>query len=300
VPPSMEGKPFENAVRQRIWKIPDVGTQFKATFRGGDDSVIPSQMTHANDKHYRARITHRVDLAPELWSIRVRPEGEFRFAPGQYATLGLEGNGSRSERPYSICSAPHEQELEFFFELVPGGELTPQIYERQLGDELLLRKVPKGRFTLDFDSGRKNHFLVCTVTGVAPFVSYVRTLFKDWTEGRFGGEHQLYLLNGASRSWEFGYLEELRRFSEQVPWLRYVATVSRPWEDENWSGEVGRVDDLLRKYADGWGLNAQNTTAYLCGHPEMIEHGKGILKRIGFTRESMREEVYWVPAKETA
>ena len=29
----------------------------------------------------------------------------------------------------------------------------------------------------------------------------------------------------------------------------------------------------------------------------MIEHGKGILKRRGFPKESMREEVYWIPPK---
>lgn len=32
----------------------------------------------------------------------------------------------------------------------------------------------------------------------------------------------------------------------------------------------------------------------------MIENGKGILKRIGFTKESMKEEIYWIPGKETA
>jgi len=257
-------------------------------------------MTHADEKHHRARITHRIDLAPELWIIRIRPEGEFRFVPGQYATLGLEGADNRSERPYSLCSSPYEEELEFFFELVPGGELTPQIYDRQLGDELLLRKIPKGRFTLDLSGPHRNHFLVCTVTGVAPYVSFVRTLFKDWKDGRFAGDHRLFLLNGASRSWEFGYLDELRGYAEQVPWLTYVPTVSRPWEDEKWAGEIGRVDELLRKYTDMWGLNAQNTVGYLCGHPEMIEHGKGILKRLGFTKETLREEVYWVPAKEPA
>jgi ferredoxin--NADP+ reductase len=257
-------------------------------------------MTHADEKHYRARITRRVDLAPELWIIRIRPEGEFKFTPGQYATLGLEDERQRSERPYSICSSPHEGELEFFFELVPGGELTPQIYDLQLGDELLMRKVPKGRFIMDWTSGRKNHFLVCTVTGVAPYVSYIRTLVKDWREGRFAGDHRLFLLNGASRSWEFGYYEELRKYAEEAPWFTYLATISRPWEDDKWTGEVGRVDDLLRKYADAWGLNGRNSVGYLCGHPEMIEHGKGILKRIGFTREFLREEVYWIPAKDTS
>ena len=57
------------------------------------------------------------------------------------------------------------------------------------------------------------------------------------------------------------------------------------------------MDELIRKYADQWGCTSANSVGYLCGHPEMVEHGKGILKRIGFTNENLREEVYWVPAK---
>jgi len=82
----------------------------------------------ADDKHYRARITKRVDFAQELWMIRIQPGGEFKFTPGQYATLGVQGEVKRSERPYSIASSPYENEIEFFFELVPHGELTPDIY----------------------------------------------------------------------------------------------------------------------------------------------------------------------------
>jgi ferredoxin/flavodoxin---NADP+ reductase len=255
-------------------------------------------MTTPDEKFYRVRITKRVDLAPELWMIRIQAGGEFAFTPGQYATLGLLVGEKRKERPYSIVSAPHEDEIEFFFELVPQGQLTPELYSLQTGDELFMRKVPKGRFTLDTQSGRTNHLLISTVTGVAPFVSYVRTLYRDWKEGKFGGEHKLFLLNGASRSWEFGYLEELQRFAEEVPWLEYIPTISRPWEDEKWAGEVGRVDDLIRKYADLWGLDGSNSVGYLCGHPEMIEHAKGILKRRGFDKEFLKEEVYWVPGKQ--
>jgi ferredoxin/flavodoxin---NADP+ reductase len=253
-------------------------------------------MAGADDKFYHARITKRVDFAPDLWMIRINAGGEFKFSPGQYATLGVQGEQKRSERPYSIVSSPYESEIEFFFELVPQGELTPQLYKLQLGDELLMRKVPKGRFTLD--TKRSNHLLVSTVTGVAPFVSYIRSLFKDWKEGKFKGEHKLFLLNGASRSWEFGYNDELQEFARQTPWLKYVPTVSRPWEDEKWQGETGRVDELLRKYADMWSLTGENSVAYLCGHPEMIEHGKGILKRRHFPKDAMKEEVYWIPPKE--
>jgi hypothetical protein len=30
----------------------------------------------------------------------------------------------------------------------------------------------------------------------------------------------------------------------------------------------------------------------------MVENSKGILKRIGFTKEGLKEEIYWVPSKE--
>ena len=257
-------------------------------------------MTTGEDKFYDARITKRVDFADDLWMIRVQAGGPFKFAPGQYATLGVETPEKRSERAYSIVSSPYEDEIEFFFELVPQGELTPKLYQLQVGDEMLMRKSCKGLFTLDQKSGRTNHFLVSTVTGVAPFVSYVRTLYRAWKEGTFKGEQKLFLLNGASRSWEFGYNDELVKFAAEVPWLKYAPTVSRPWDDASWKGEFGRVDDVMRKYSDMWGLDGTNSVAYLCGHPDMIENGKSMLKRIGFTKEHLKEEVYWIPAKEAA
>jgi ferredoxin/flavodoxin---NADP+ reductase len=251
-----------------------------------------------DDRHYRARITKRVDFAPDLWMIRVDPGAEFTFAPGQYATLGVERDTRRVERAYSIASSPYEKEMEFFLELVPEGKTTPPLHGLYPGDEVLMRKVAKGHFTLDrAQPSRRNHLLLSTVTGIAPFVSYVRTLFQDWKEGRFSGDDRLFLLNGASRSWEFGYREELEKIAAEAPWFTCAFTVSRPWEDDGWKRETGRVDDLIRKYADQWGCTPANSIAYLCGHPEMVGRGKGILKRAGFQKENFKEEVYWIPSR---
>lgn len=257
-------------------------------------------MSTSSDKFYSARIIERRDISGDLWVVRVDPGGEYSFVPGQYATLGVVTPEKHYERAYSIVSAPHEKLLEFFVELVPQGDLTPRLYPYQVGDEFTLRKVAKGRFTLDTASGRTNHLLVATVTGVAPYVSYVRSLHRRWKEAKLNGEHKLYLLDGASRSWELGYREELERFAAEVPWLTYVPTVSRPWEDNSWRGETGRVDDLVRKYTDSWGLTPENTSAYLCGHPSMIENTKGILKRHGWGKEAVKAEAFFIPGKEAA
>ena len=86
--------------------------------------------------------------------------------------MGVDHADKRIERAYSIVSSPYEEGLEFFIELVPQGKLTPHLYKLQLGDTMLCRKIAKGRFTLDIKSGRTEHLLLATVTGIAPFVSY--------------------------------------------------------------------------------------------------------------------------------
>jgi ferredoxin/flavodoxin---NADP+ reductase len=254
----------------------------------------PNQKDLASQKFYAAQIVQRREIAEDLWSIRVRAPAEIPFLPGQYATLGVLAPNKHIERPYSIVSSPYEAELEFFFELVPRGELTPALHKLQVGDELTIRKGAKGRFTLD-RAVHKNHLLLCTVTGVAPFVSFIRTLHTDARQNKFPEGHRLFLLEGASRSWEFGYTEEIKRVADEVPWLEYVRTVSRPWEDRNWSGEVGRVEDVVRKYTDLWKLTPETTSAYLCGHPKMIENSSGILARRGWAKEHVKQEIYFVP-----
>src|ERR1700756_5047402 len=141
------------------------------------------RMAPASDKHYEATVVERRALSEDLWLVKVDPGGPFTFKAGQYATLGVDHEGKRIERAYSIVSSPYEEGLEFFVELVPQGELTPKLYKLQIGDTMLCRKIAKGRFTLDLRSGRTHHLLLATVTGVAPFVSYVRTLYRDWKEG---------------------------------------------------------------------------------------------------------------------
>jgi ferredoxin--NADP+ reductase len=157
-----------------------------------------------------------------------------------------------------------------------------------------VRKAAKGRFLIDVLTGPAEHLFLCTVTGVAPFVSLVRTLARDAREGTVRGDRRLFLIQGASLSHELGYHEELVELARELPWLTYVPTVSRPWDDPGWSGEVGRVDDIIRKYADQWLPDPARAMAHLCGHPSMIEQGKAILRRRGWGKKSLKEESYFI------
>jgi hypothetical protein len=63
-------------------------------------------MTTLDDKHYRAKITKRIDLAPELWMIRIDPGG-IQILLWTYATSACMARRALGT-PYSIVSSPYE------------------------------------------------------------------------------------------------------------------------------------------------------------------------------------------------
>lgn len=247
------------------------------------------------ERYLHGRIRWRRDYTPDLWSVGLEVDAPFRFQAGQYATLAVEDEAGVHERAYSIVSSPAEPILEFFFELVPAGELTPRLYRLGEGDSLGVRRAAKGLFRLE--GGRKRHLLVATVTGVAPYVSMLRGFAAAGDAGAANSPETATLVVAASRSWEFGYREEIESLARRLRFLQPVFSVSRHWEDTAWSGERGRAEDILRKYADRNGCTAGEAAAYLCGHPEMIANAKGILTRAGFGARAIHEEIYWIPAK---
>ena len=243
-------------------------------------------MTQAN--HYAADLIERIDVSAKLAVFRFCPAEQPSFAAGQYATIGVAIDGGVIERPYSIVSSPHEPFLEFFVELVPSGVLTPKLWELKLGSSILIRRRVVGHFSLDTHVSR--HLMLATVTGVAPFVSMLRTKQIE----RSAESHDRFLLiHSASRSVDLGpYLGELEELSRSG-WLSYLPTISRPWEEPDWKGEMGRIEDIVRKHADRLGFDSTNTVAYACGHPGMVENVKGLLARACFPKEQIREEEYF-------
>lgn len=230
------------------------------------------------------KVLNRKDYTPDLWVIWIeKPEG-FNFKPGQYCTIGSNG----IERAYSIVSSPHEPSLELFVELVPppDGVLTPILHRLEPGDVVTIRPRAKGLFT--FRPNVKNHFLIATVTGIVPYISYLRNYLHQGTSG-----HHFYVLHGASYLNELVYGVEIQQISCENPKLvSYVPTVSRPDEPENdeWAGEKGRVNLLIETYQQKFTLFPTDTLIYACGHPLMIEDVKNKMLPLGFKVE---EERYW-------
>src|SRR5260370_20210338 len=163
----------------------------------------------------RAPITRREDYSRTVWSVWMKPPETLAFKAGQYVAFGVDNHDKVLERAFSIVSSPYEPELEFFIEKVPEGALSPKLYELQVGDQVFMRKKAKGVFNVDVKSGHTQHFLVSTVTGIAPYISMVRTLTRDLEEGRLAQPFRLGVLHGASKSNECGYDKTLYQAADE-------------------------------------------------------------------------------------
>ncbi|MBF0311074.1 MAG: ferredoxin--NADP reductase [Magnetococcales bacterium] len=268
---------------------------------------------------YNATLVRRIDISSRLAIFRIRPDAPLpEFTPGQFLVLGLTRATPRRadtepeevlpekadrlvKRTYSISSASqHTEEVEFYIALVSDGVLTPRLFTRQEGDRLFMNRDPKGLFTLDRVPEGANILLVATGTGLAPYMSMLRSLAL----GEGGPSRPMAVLHGAAFSWDLGYRNDLEALQHACPRFRYIPVVSRPREDTAWSGLTGRLtpwlEDLPALSARcGFTLVPGECHIFLCGHPQLVEDGLRILGEQGFDPGKPREpgtlhaERYW-------
>jgi ferredoxin--NADP+ reductase len=265
--------------------------------QASDAGAAAEQPIAADSERYNAVLTRRGDLTDALGFFWVAMDGEpLQFEPGQYLTIGVESNGKIVQRPYSVASSPRDigtEGYEFYVRVVEGGTFTPLLWRLQPGQRMRMIG-PKGKFVLEPDDDR-THVFISSGTGIAPFVSMMKTLIHD------GAPRKAVVLHGVSYVSDLGYrdlLEEWERTGDYP--LTYVPTVSRATHPENvgWTGRVGRVEAIIPAVYDDLGLTPENSIAYICGNPDMILSADATLAERGFPEEQIKKELYWPKGKE--
>jgi len=268
-------------------------------------------------RELNAVLTARRDIAPGLAVFRVKPEGwDIReFKAGQYVVLGLPGSAPRCPeadeeetpappeklilRAYSIASSSIEREyIEFYVVLVESGALTPRLFALDLGDRLFLGKKITGTFTLDRVPDNQHLVLIATGTGLAPYISMLRSRLLHAREGKVA------VLHGARHSWDLGYRNELALVERDHANFDYIPSITRPANEKTpWSGEVGRMQEIWLRdpLSERWGFSpsSENTHILMCGNPAMIDTLIEILTEQGYQEHTKKSpgnihlERYW-------
>ncbi len=136
----------------------------------------------------RARVEHVQRETPDAVTIVLRPgRGWGRHRPGQWVALGVDIDGVRHRRPYSITSVPGAAggRVSLTVQEVPGGAVSPFLVRRlEVGDIVHLDQ-PQGSFTLDHGDPQgltgESPAAVPTLfvtggSGITPVVGIIRSL----------------------------------------------------------------------------------------------------------------------------
>jgi len=227
----------------------------------------------------RARVADRIDWSEGLLTLRL--DLDLGFRAGQFVSLGLDGSpGESSRRSFSIASAPGEA-LEFFAARAEDPEPGPDLANLGVGDPLWVHRDPQGTFTLDRVPDAETLWLVATGTGLAPYVSMLRT---DDPWQRFS---RVVVVHGVRRLADRAYADEIERRSRaHGSRLTQVFAVSR--EDPGPGMFAGRIPESLDRGAlerlAGRDLVPESSHVMLCGNPGMVEEMTVLLEERGFLR----------------
>jgi ferredoxin--NADP+ reductase len=234
-----------------------------------------------------------------LFSFTATRDPGFRFQNGQFAMIGLEVEGRPLVRAYSMASANHEEELEFFSIKVPDGPLTSRLQKITEGDIILVGRKATGTLISGNLIPGKRLLLLSTGTGLAPFAS----LIKD--PEIYESYETIVLAHGCRQVSELAYgeqvVESVRRHELFGPLsedrLIYYPTVTRePFRNR------GRITDLIESdqlFSDIGlpGLDLETDRVMLCGSPSMLEELRVMLSARGFLEGSHSEPGHFVIEK---
>ncbi len=231
-----------------------------------------------------------------LFSFRTTRDRSFRFHNGHFTMIGLEHEGRPLLRAYSMASANHEEELEFFSIKVPDGPLTSHLQNIQVGDEILVNSKATGTLVMDHLLPGRNLYLIATGTGLAPFMSIIK---DPETYERF---ERVVLTHGCRQVDELAYQ---RLITAELPGdeylgemvrqkLLYYPTVTREKYHNN-----GRLTDLLRigKLSADLGLppvNPDDDRFMICGSPSMLKEICALLDQRGFRESRHGQAAHYV------
>ena len=226
-----------------------------------------------------------------LFSLRIDADVE-AFDAGQYTWLALDSDSDedakRTGQPYSILSSPAEQTLEFFFYTHLDGELSQQLSRLEPGDRLWVKRRPEGTLTLSHVSAGNVLCLLATGTGVAPFISMLKT-DEPWQ--RFEQVVLAYAVREVDDLRYRNLFDALRathgkRF-RLMPFVSRESPAGLKLPDAIHgripaSLESGEFERVL-----GMTLSPENSQILLCGNPGMVKDAIAVLMKRGF-RENRR------------
>ena len=230
-----------------------------------------------SDKWLTGTVVENRHWTETLFSLRL--EGApLDFQAGQFVRIALDINGERVARAFSFVNAPQDPVLEFYGVIVPEGPLSPRLATLKSGDALYVARNPAGFLVLSEVPDAETLWLISTGTGLAPFLSILRTE-TPWRRFR-----NVVLVHAVRYAGELTY----RELIAATP-ARYVTFVSREQAAGSLAGRIpAAIANGRLVQAAGVKLAPETSQVMLCGNPQMLRDAAAALMARGLRKHRRR------------
>ena len=162
---------------------------------------------------------------------------------------------------------------------VPPGKMSSYIFGLKPGDKVTI-SGPYGEFFIkDSDS---EMIYVGGGAGMAPLRSHIFELFKNLKTNR----KVSYWYGGRSLR-ELFYIDHFRQIEKEFPNFSFHIALSEPLPEDNWTGNVGFIHQvLIDKYLKDH-PNPEDVEYYFCGPPMMNQAVMKMLDDFGVEPENI-------------
>lgn len=126
------------------------------------------------------------DTVSISFNIPTELKTDYTFIPGQYLTLKTNINGEDIRRAYSICSAPHENELRVAVKQVPTGVFSTFANNTLKAGDTIEIMTPTGHFHSEYNSNNAKKYVAFGAgSGITPLLSIIKHVLHTEANSSF-------------------------------------------------------------------------------------------------------------------
>jgi len=251
---------------------------------------IERAVQRLHPRHMHLRLVETVDETPDVRTLSfARLDGPLPpFRAGQYVSVAVSIGAVRTNRAYSISSAPGDARLEITVRRKPGGFVTEHLFTLVPGAEVET-SGPTGSFVFEPLIDRGALVFLAGGSGITPF----RSMWRDFEQR--GPTPRVHLVFGVRTPADVIYKAELKELAARCPWFTYSIIVSEP--GPGFRGRKGLLDAArIRAEVE----DPARARFFLCGPNAMRQLVEAALAELGVPRHHVRRELYGPPTDVTA
>jgi len=234
-----------------------------------------------NIHKYKAIVSGIIDYTYDIKGVtfKLTEPAEIDFQAGQYVQLEVPPYAKikqKTIRAYSISSKPEDKNtVQLIIRLVSEGICTTWVHRfLKVGDEVTFTG-PFGDFYIR--DTQADMIFIAGGSGKAPIKSMLEHLQV------VGTRRKMTYFFGARSEQDLYLTEQFQAYEQVYEDYKYYPVLSRCEEGSKWCGRTGYIIPYIKEVI----RDAQNTEAYMCGSPGMLDACQKELLALGVPRDKI-------------